>query len=136
MMEAGRQRAGAAPLRRNRCNSLACTAVFRRVLLRLLRTLLAADGDFPVAELELNAAVFDFPVTDRTRCRIHAQPFQAKERTKPSPRSSGAEVRAGMVEGWEPSNFQNLAQLAPRRLTKRRTSDGVWPNSRRKTSVK
>src|SRR5262245_14538432 len=45
--------------------------VFRRALLRLLRAVVAADGDFLAADLDLDAAVLDFPVAHGTRLRLH-----------------------------------------------------------------
>ena len=51
--------------------------VFRRVLLRLLRAVVAADGDLLATDLDLDSAIVDVPVAHGTFLRVfHKLTFQ------------------------------------------------------------
>jgi hypothetical protein len=84
---------------------------YRQALLRLLRTVVAADGDLFAADLYLDSAILDFPVAHGALFRLHDVSPLKIYRTQRSQRPSRA-IHEDMVTEGQKSDFQILAHFA------------------------
>jgi hypothetical protein len=104
-------------------SALELPGVFRRILLRLLRAVIAADGDLPAADLHFDSIILDLPVAHRAFLRlIHSISFRVifiGTRTNAIVASAIACVSCGdRIAGGEKSDFQILAHFAERSATR------------------
>src|SRR5215475_12121757 len=87
--------------------------VFRRIRFGLLRAIVTADGDLLAADLDIDAAVVDVPITHRAFGCFHSLSFLFRVCIAPRPSANNAAVfDERIVSRLEGSDFQILAHFA------------------------
>jgi hypothetical protein len=81
--------------------------LLRSALFRLLGTIITADRDLLITNLDLDPSILDFPIAHRALLRSHENPLVSRKTRK-----SRHDSHEGMVESREMSDFQILAHFA------------------------